>query len=115
MRLAISGPSPVSRQFIGGLIRKVKKVVRSVANVTGKVASEALSAIGPILDRLKAVVRPLLRRVLAIATTRLPPTFRRPARSLAERFGLAESEPPAGVDRPEELLRVTGPRLASTN
>jgi hypothetical protein len=89
------GPSavtPAGEQFIGGLIKKAKSVVKSVVNAAGKVAAAALPILGPILNRLKALIHPLLRRVLAVAINKLPVALHEPARALARRFGIGESE-----------------------
>ena len=58
--------TPASEEFIGSLVRKAKSAVKFVANaakgvgaVVGKVAGAAL---GPILEKLKGLVNPLLRR-----------------------------------------------------
>ena len=81
--------SPAGEEFIGGLIRKAKSVVRTVAKTAGKIASAAL---GPVLGKLKALIRPLLRRVLAMAIGKLPAPLQNPARALARRFGVGEAE-----------------------
>jgi hypothetical protein len=84
--------TPAGEQFLGGLIRKAKSVVKSVVSAAGKVATAALPILGPILNKLKALVRPLLRRVLAVAINKLPAALHEPALALARRFGLAEAE-----------------------
>jgi hypothetical protein len=87
-----AGPStvtPAGEEFIGGLIKKAKSVVKSVAKAAGSVAKAAL---GPILNKLKALIRPLLRRVLAAAINRLPAALHEPARALARKLGIGESE-----------------------
>lgn len=81
--------TPAGEEFLGGLIKKAKSVVRSVAKAAGSVASAAL---GPVLNRLKALIRPLLRRVLAAAINRLPAALHEPARALARKLGIGESE-----------------------
>lgn len=90
--------SPAGEEFIGALIRKAKNVVKSVANAAGTVARAALPILGPILNKLKALIRPLLRRVLQIAINKLPVGLHQPALMLARRFGLAESESPLGSE-----------------
>jgi hypothetical protein len=95
------GPGSVSvagEEFIGGLIRKAKKVVKSVVNAAGKVAKSALSILGPILNKLKALIRPLLRRVLQIAINRLPAALHEPARTLARKLGLGEAGESAAAE-----------------
>jgi hypothetical protein len=91
--------SPAGEEFIGALARKAKKAVKFVARTArnvgktvvrnvGKVAS---SVLGPVLSRLKALVRPLLKRVLSFAIGRLPPPLQPAARKLAAKF-LGEHE-----------------------
>jgi len=84
--------SPAGEEFIGGLIKKAKSVVKTVVSTAGKIAKAALPILGPILNKLKSLIRPLLKRVLAIAINKLPAALHAPARSLARRFGLGETE-----------------------
>jgi hypothetical protein len=84
--------SPAGEEFIGGLIKKAKSVVKSVVKAAGKVAKAALPILGPILNKLKALIRPLLRRVLGIAINKLPAALHEPARALAKKFGLGATE-----------------------
>ncbi|WP_370619466.1 hypothetical protein [Mumia sp. Pv 4-285] len=86
------GVSPAGEEFIGGLIKKAKSVVKTVVKTAGKIAKAALPILGPILNKLKALVRPLLQRVLAIAINKLPAALHEPARALAKRFGLGQKE-----------------------
>ncbi|MGH1562828.1 hypothetical protein [Mumia sp. DW29H23] len=86
------GVTPAGEEFIGGLIKKAKSVVKTVVSTAGKIAKAALPILGPILNKLKALVRPLLQRVLAIAINKLPAALHEPARALARRFGLGQQE-----------------------
>ena len=103
--------SPAGEEFLGALVRKAKGVVRTVARAAGKVAKIAMPLLGPVLNRLKSLIRPLLRRVLAVAINRLPGPLQEPARALAKRFGLSESAEgeafqtaqPVAVGDPEAL------------
>lgn len=99
--------SPAGEEFIGGLIRKAKSVVRSVAKAAGSVVKTIGSAaLGPILNKLKALVKPLLRRVLAAAINRLPASLHEPARALARKLGIGEAdgESTLEADSEEEFL-----------
>jgi hypothetical protein len=82
--------TPAGEQFIGGLIRKAKGVVKFVvktAKTVGSFAGKALGAVlGPILGKLKRLISPLLRRVLSFAIGRLPASLQGPARMLASRI-----------------------------
>lgn len=66
--------------------------MKTVVKTAGKIAKAALPILGPILNKLKALVRPLLQRVLAIAINKLPAALHEPARALAKRFGLGQKE-----------------------
>jgi hypothetical protein len=93
-----TGENPVFENFLGGLWRKAKGIVSGAVNLAKKgiAAVGRLIPIGPILDRLKTLVRPLLERVLQMALNRLPPEFRPAAEQLKRRlFGEVDSEEPA--------------------
>lgn len=81
--------------FLGGLIRKAKKVVTGAVRLAKK-GVQAVASVLPvkaILGKLAALVRPLLRRVLNTAIGKLPPPVQPLARQLAKRFGMeAEAE-----------------------
>ncbi|MEU7603493.1 hypothetical protein [Streptomyces sp. NPDC041003] len=81
-------------QFVGGILRKAKSMVRGVVRLARKgiKAVGSVLPIGAVLSKLKALVRPLLRRVLRAATNRLPVSVRPIARRLAARLGLGEAE-----------------------
>jgi hypothetical protein len=101
-----SSVSPAGEEFLGGLLRKAKSVVKSVAHAAGTVARAALPILGPILNQLKQLIRPLLQRVLQIAINKLPVGLHEPALMLARRFGLAEAESPVGseLEAEDELV-----------
>jgi hypothetical protein len=83
--------SPAGEEFIGGLIRKAKKAIKFVAKAGVIGIGGAL--LGPVLQRLKRLVAPLLRRVLSFAIGRLPAALQPAARALAARItGESESE-----------------------
>jgi hypothetical protein len=75
--------SPAGEEFIGGLVKKAKSAVKFVSSAAKKVASLGL---GPVLKRLRALVDPLLKRVLSMAIGRLPAPLQGPARTLAARL-----------------------------
>ncbi|MFI5527479.1 hypothetical protein ACIA8O_02875 [Kitasatospora sp. NPDC051853] len=106
-------------QFLGGLVRKAKSVVRGAVGLARKgiKAIGSVLPIGPVLDKLKALVRPLLSRVLRAATNRLPAAVRPIARTLAAKLGLGEAtesaEGEAVATLAEEFdARLTGLLLA---
>lgn len=75
--------TPAGEEFIGGLIRKAKSAVKFVARTASGVAGALL---GPVLGKLKALINPLLRRVLSMAIGRLPAPLQPAARILASRI-----------------------------
>lgn len=80
--------SPAAEQFLGGLVKKVAGVVKTAGNLARKglqVVGSVLP-IGPLLEKLKGLVRPLLDRVLKAALDQIPPSLRPAARSLATRL-----------------------------
>ena len=69
--------------------------------MAGKVAKGiAKVGLGPILNKIKALIKPLLNNVLQKAIGKLPESVRPAAQKLAEKFGFAApkpAEPPAGA------------------
>jgi hypothetical protein len=89
--------SPNSELFLENFLGKLKRVVKGAVNLVKKGISVAATlGLGPILDKLKRFVRPLLKRVLKFALNKLPPTLRPAAEQLAKRFlGMApDAQPP---------------------
>lgn len=78
-------------QFLGGWLGKMKKAVGGMARTAMNVAGKMLP-VGALLDRLKALVRPLLDRVLKAALNMLPASVRPIARTLAGKLGIAQAE-----------------------
>lgn len=79
-------------------LKKLWKKAKSVAKGAVKLAKKGIAAVGKllpiglILKKIKALVRPLLQRVLKIALNRLPVALRPAAKQLASRlFGLKEA------------------------
>jgi hypothetical protein len=79
--------APSFENFFGKLIKKVGKVVGKVAKGIAKIG------LGPILNKIKALVRPLLNRVLQKAIGKLPESVRPIAQKLAEKLGFAAPKP----------------------
>ncbi|MCI4568158.1 hypothetical protein [Lysobacter sp. CFH 32150] len=78
--------TPAGEEFIGALVRKAKSVVKVVANTAKSVGKVAGALLGPVLNKLKGLINPLLRRVLSFAIGRLPANLQPAARTLAARF-----------------------------
>lgn len=86
---------PAFEDFLGKLIKKAKKAVSGVVKLAKKGVQLAgkLSPVHLILGRLKALVKPLLERVLKFALDKLPVAIRPAARQLATRLlGMGEAE-----------------------
>jgi hypothetical protein len=83
-----SGENPVFENFLGGLFRKARAALSGAVRLAKKgiAAVGSLIPIGPILEKLKALVRPLLERVLQLALDRLPPVLRPAAEQLKDRL-----------------------------
>ena len=82
--------TPAGEEFIGALVRKAKKAVKFVAKTVktvGKTVGKVAGALlGPVLKKLRALVNPLLKRVLSFAIGRLPAALQPAARTLAARI-----------------------------
>jgi predicted aspartyl protease len=85
-----SDPLDARELLFGSLKKIVKKVANTAKNVVKKgveIASKVMP-LGIIYGRLRKIIKPLLRRVLAKAIGKLPRSLRAPARRLAARYGL---------------------------
>ena len=82
---------PEFEDFLGKLARKIGKGVKAVAKVAAKFA------IGPVLNKIKALVRPLLNQVLQKAIGRLPAAVQPVARTLGEKLGILRKAPAAAA------------------
>jgi hypothetical protein len=79
--------SPAFENFFGGLKNLVKKAVKGATDLAKTGLSMAAKfGLGPILDKLKALIRPLLKRVFQTAIGKLPEKLQPIARKLAEKL-----------------------------
>ncbi|BDU16742.1 hypothetical protein [Lysobacter auxotrophicus] len=78
--------TPAGEEFVSAIVRKAKKVVKFVANTAKTVGKVAGTLLGPVLQRLKALINPLLKRVLSMAIGRLPAALQPAARTLAAKI-----------------------------
>lgn len=88
--------SPVQEQFFKKVFNKVKKAAKKVVGKAKKIAKRAIKTVGkaaskfnPIriaLNKLKRVVRPLLKRVLSTLIGKLPKNLRPFAKTLAKKY-----------------------------
>jgi hypothetical protein len=79
---------PVFEEFLGRLLDKAKKVAKGAVDLARK-GVDAVSRslpLGPVMQQLRRLVRPLLERVLRFALDKLPASVRPLARTLARRF-----------------------------
>jgi hypothetical protein len=79
-----TGLEPYFENFLGGLLDKAKKLAKKAISVAQK-GITLIPGLGGLISKLKALVRPLLNRVLKTAIDKLPPTLRPLARQLAQR------------------------------
>ena len=84
---------PAFEDFLGKLIKKVARGVKAVAGKA--VQGIAKIGLGPVLAKIKSLIRPMLNRVMQKAIGRLPVAVQPIARKLAERLGLAPKAAPA--------------------
>uniref|UniRef100_A0A831TXT9 Uncharacterized protein n=1 Tax=Geobacter metallireducens TaxID=28232 RepID=A0A831TXT9_GEOME len=79
--------TPNFEEFLGKLKKAVKKVASKAVDLARKgISAAAKLGLGPILEKLKALVRPLLKRVIQTAIGKLPVQLQPMARKLAERL-----------------------------
>ena len=79
-----TGLEPHFENFLGGLWNKVKSVAKGALSIAAK-GLTLIPGLSGLISKLKALVRPLLDRVLRTAIDKLPPTLRPLARQLAQR------------------------------
>jgi hypothetical protein len=78
--------APSFEEFFGKLKKAFKRVAKKAVNLAKKgISAAAKLGLGPILEKLKALVKPLLARVIQTAIGKLPVHLQPMARKLAER------------------------------
>jgi len=70
--------------FLGGLVDKAKKLAQKAVSIAKK-GITLIPGLAGLINKLKALVHPLLNRVLKTAIDKLPATLRPAARQLAQR------------------------------
>lgn len=98
--------APEFEDFLGKLVKKIGRGMRAVAKTAAKGITQL--GLGPILNRIKALLRPLLNQVLRKAIGRLPEAVQPAARRLARRLGLAPRLP-AAPPAPQAMAVSAGP------
>ncbi len=95
--------SPNSEYLMENFLGKLKRAVKGAVKLAKKgISVVGKLGLGPILEKLKQLVRPLLDRVLKVALNKLPPSLRPAAQQLAKRFlgEAAEEEAPEDKEEP---------------
>ena len=75
---------PEFEEFLGKWAKKLAKGVKGLAKKAGSLALKV--GLGPVLNKIKALVKPLLEKVLQKAIGRLPEALRPAAQQLADRI-----------------------------
>ena len=79
--------TPAQEDFFGSLKKLAKKAIGGAVSLAKKgVQLAAKLGLGPILGKILALVKPLLKRVLQMAIGKLPANLQPIARKLAEKF-----------------------------
>jgi hypothetical protein len=79
--------APNFEEWLGGLGNIIKKVAKAGLDLTQKGFSAiAKLGLGPILNKLLALVKPMIKRVVESAINELPPTLRPIARLLRDKL-----------------------------
>jgi hypothetical protein len=79
--------SPTFEEFLGKLFNKAKSFVKGAVDLAKKgVGALGKLGLGPILNKLKSFVWPLLKRVIQFALNRLPESVRPLAQKLASKL-----------------------------
>jgi len=79
--------TPTFEEFFGKLKKLAKNVAKKAVGLAKKgVQFAAKLGLGPILNKLKALIKPLLQRVIQTAIGKLPPHLQPIAQKLAERL-----------------------------
>lgn len=98
--------SPSFENFFGAIKNTFKKVAKKAVGLAKKgIAFAGKFALGPVLKKLKALIKPLLRRVLRFAIGKLPKPLQPVARKLAKRLPLLKEVEGESPDSEDESTR----------
>ncbi len=102
-----SSYSPAQENFFGKIFDKVKSVVKKGVSLAkkGVAAVGKILPIGPILKKIKGLVKPLLDKVLKFAIGKLPKKMQPHAQTLAKKFLNLETANDAYSNNEEESGR----------
>ena len=89
---------PEFENFFGSLLKKVGGAIKSVASKGWQAIKKI--GLGPIFNKIKALIKPLLNGVLQTAIGKLPPSVQPAAQILAQKLGFSvpkSTEPELGA------------------
>lgn len=109
--------SPSFENFFGAIKNAIKKVGKKAVDLAKKGAAFAGKfALGPLLKKLKALIKPLLQRVMRFAIGKLPKPLQPVARKLAGRLSflkeLEEDAPESEEPETSQIQREFDEQLA---
>lgn len=109
------GAPEVFEQFLGKLIKKAKKAVKGAVKLAKKVGSVVgrFMPLNLVLSKLKALINPLLQRVLRFALDKLPVALRPAATQLAQRMLGIKAPAPKPAPAPMTATMTGQPAIAS--
>jgi hypothetical protein len=100
--------TPAFENFFGKIRNAIKKVAGKAVGLAKKgIEFAGKLALGPLFNRLKKLLRPLLKRVLQYAIRRLPSSLQPVAQKLAQRLGLLKELEDEGVESETPTADVT--------
>jgi hypothetical protein len=108
--------SPAQEQFFGSLKKLAKKAVRGVSSLAKRGIQLATKlGLGPILMKLKALIKPLLHRVLKLAIGKLPVNLQPFAQKLAEKYAAVKPAQSTTVEPQSAATTDAASTTASTD
>lgn len=107
--------TPAQEQFFGSIIKKVKSVVKKGVALAkkGVAAVGKLMPIGIVLKKLKALIKPLVNKVLRFAINKLPKNLQPHAHDLAKKFLGINTAPKGSVSKGTPGVSVTSPQTGT--
>lgn len=93
--LASASIEPSFENFLGKMFKKVGRAVKAVAGKAWQGIKKI--GLGPILNRIKALIKPMLDQVLQKAIGKLPEAVQPVAQKLAEKLGFSMPKPATGA------------------
>lgn len=104
--------SPAFEMFLKRLKKKVMGVVKKGVSLAKKgIGAVAKMGVGPVLKKLKTLIKPLLKKVAQMAMNKLPASYRPLVQSVAQHFGWIKK---IKAMKPKNAEDVDGGASAST-